>query len=402
MAVACTAPDRCWGGPYTSLNLELNETQFPNLEARCKIRHDRLVDAMEACTAASWCGGIVKDTGFNLPRSACKIGTRMYELRSSVVDAPFVGGTAWFLHATGPQLAQPSTLCVRPCRLPEPKRQYAARVYAREAALGLTSPSVGAGATPRRRGVRACLSQLLLPPPQKTDVRAWLRRDDDVVACLVRSGKPFLVGRPSLGSERDAAYYVGVRERPIPDSTFRGLTSNAGIVTNGARSSATAFGWAYLDALNASDVSIRWNHRDLEPFFPRQNTFRVDELLHVTGHLPHLVLNHEVLASPHISPYLPRLSFRTLSSTTRYSHLPTSHRISHAYLSAPCPQPRGIFPFPPPLVARGMPPSPDRPLVARGRYSSRTSFTATCTRHGCGRWPARLFSSSRRSTSRSR
>ena len=119
--VACAT--RCWGGPYNGLNLELNETQFPTLQARCSIRYDRLKDAMAACAANSaWCGGITKDTGFNLPKSDCKVGKKLFELRSSHVDAPWSGATAYFLHNTASDAGdcEPQQQCTP--ALPQPKR----------------------------------------------------------------------------------------------------------------------------------------------------------------------------------------------------------------------------------------------------------------------------------------
>ena len=325
--VACES-SRCWAGPYPSLNLELNSTLFPSLFARCRIRYNLLADAQRACSLAPWCGGIVQDGGFN-GGGGCTVGKRRFELRSSVVDEPWKGGTGWFLHANSgapSSSTEAASSCMpRPCAhtVAEPQLTYATRVYSREAALRLKpprteghSPRAAADArtastplTRRPRALASCLSLLLRPSPPAglSHLAAWLSRDDEVVRCLIRSGKPFLIGRPSLGAERDVAYLTAVRDKPIPNGALSLLGTNAGVITHGSRESAQAFGHAYLAALNTSDLSVRWDHSSMPKPYGLPRHFKVDELLHVTGHLPNLVLCHESIE--------PWLVYRQINTT---------------------------------------------------------------------------------------
>lgn len=79
---------------------------------------------------------------------------------------------------------------------------------------------------------------------------------------------------------------------------LRELLSNAGIVTHGSDESAREFGIAYLAAINASDVSTRWDHEQFpEPFSrPLPSTYgQLDSILSMTGHYPALLLNHQAV-----------------------------------------------------------------------------------------------------------
>jgi len=152
-----------------------------------------------------------------------------------------------------------------------------------------------------------------LPCPQGS-----LRADSDCLSCLLHRGSPFLVGRPSMGSEVLAACLAAVYRKSHPTDVARltsmmprkELQTNAGIRTN-STADAIQYGLAYARAVNASDLVARYGAIDLfnvsngiplrgpSDLCSKHSHFQVaDALLAHSGHYPLRIV------SPHaLSPY---------------------------------------------------------------------------------------------------
>ena len=247
---------RCWGGVHHGLALMLPADK-DSIAARCTIRHYTLESAQAACAKTSWCGGITRDGGIKCAK-AHKMG---FELSSSEVDELRTNTDGWYLHpipSNGPDAPWPTQQhgrCARPpacihrnLLLPAPPQRLPS--YNREGALRLRTEHAREFSRHQLRSVahrphrRHCLAMLLGASraasssaahakarsaelldelslasqgrPQRVTWRPALERDNAVVSCFIASGEPFLIGRPSLGSEVAAAYLAGVRGRPLP------------------------------------------------------------------------------------------------------------------------------------------------------------------------------------------
>ena len=122
--------------------------------------------------------------------------------------------------------------------------------------------------------------------------------------CLVRSNVTFLVGRPSMGSEVLAAWYVQ-QERPLPASVVRSLASNAGVTTRD-EGSAARYARAYADSLLASDLVVRWDHSRFPAFHSRPGTHdKIDALLDAVN-ARSVVITHEALEPVLLATYTGR------------------------------------------------------------------------------------------------
>ena len=95
--------------------------------------------------------------------------------------------------------------------------------------------------------------------------------DCAAIACMVRSGEPFFIGRPSLGAETRAAHLAAVmrmRARPnVVSRLIRDLASPPGvIIANGSRQqqqrSLAEYSTAYANAMRAASLSISWGHSE--------------------------------------------------------------------------------------------------------------------------------------------
>lgn len=158
---------------------------------------------------------------------------------------------------------------------------------------------------PRTRRAR-CLARLREPlAPEDSFHRqdmtsdapsSAIARDSRVIACLLRSNAPFMVGRPSLGPEAIVAHGSLLRER-IGTGYHRELKRVAG-VNAPTEASASDFGAAYLQALNHSDLMVRWNH-DSPKWKTKRGTHptlvKHDAIFTATTHLPGRCINNEVL-----------------------------------------------------------------------------------------------------------
>ena len=177
-----------------------------------------------------------------------------------------------------------------------------------------------------------------------------------------------MIGRPSIGSEADAAYWAAFEGLRPGSKIVKELGTNAGVQTD-SEADGFAYGLAYASAINASDVSVRWDHSHFPAAFTRKGRYIAHDLLFKrTGHLTpsegRFVIDHE--ARP------------------RRITLPTSLPTSLLH-------PPYLPPFP--TVALS-PPS------VHGRSSSRGCFGSTPTARGSPRSQIRRSSSSLSSASR--
>ena len=89
-------------------------------------------------------------------------------------------------------------------------------------------------------------------PPQPDRSNGSLADDCAAIACLLRSGEPFLIGRPSMGSEIRAAYSTYVLGEDSPEMSA--LSRVAGVVVS-RDATASAYGRAYGEAIARSDLA---------------------------------------------------------------------------------------------------------------------------------------------------
>jgi hypothetical protein len=69
----------CWAD-MMQVTLHLQDPQMPT-EARCRQRFSTVLEAKRECEAATWCGGVSRDSGI-----ACANGRLRFELRTGVVE----------------------------------------------------------------------------------------------------------------------------------------------------------------------------------------------------------------------------------------------------------------------------------------------------------------------------
>lgn len=125
--------------------------------------------------------------------------------------------------------------------------------------------------------MRSCLDQLRLAnaagpkmayvghPPDQDYANGSLADDCAAIVCLLRSGKPFLLGRPSMGSEiraAHAAYVLGARNM----SSDPDLAKVAGVVES-KDATARDFGMEYGAAIALSDLAGKLHESRLSHTF---------------------------------------------------------------------------------------------------------------------------------------
>lgn len=167
---------------------------------------------------------------------------------------------------------------------------------------------------------RAPLQAGCLPCVQGSELR-----DSQCVACLIRSGKPFFVGRPSMGCEVEAGCLATVQ--PVPrmgskqfnrsftvgtghfDTLQNECQHIAGVVSQGPLDIAE-FGYCYAQAVNASDVSVRLGggykaevplREPADACMKHSSHQKADALIRKAGHYPRLILGPNVL-QPWLEP----------------------------------------------------------------------------------------------------
>ena len=277
---------------------------------------------MHACVIAKHaCGGITMDGGIKCERGQ---GVRreerllQYELRTQDLMPPSpcdrLQGCeiqSWIIRNRG---------CCSAYEAPPKETPFQPSNFGRAKALERSLGAAPAGSPASR--MWACLQQLptaatrkgrfqIQPPPSShrrslrqpapTDDPSLLRGASDAVRCFLESGHPFLVGRPSLGSELEAAYFGAYEGRPPTAGCRKVLSNNAGVVTNDDPALSLEYAQRYFEALNASDLLVRWDHaRYPQPYArPSDHYLRMDHLLEMSGHLtlpsgPHFVVDHQV------------------------------------------------------------------------------------------------------------
>ena len=296
-------------------NLKLDGS--PSIAQRCKMRFQTLPRAMHACVVAKHaCGGITMDGGINCERGQ---GARreerllQYELRtkdlmppSPCVKAQSCEIQSWTIR---------DRECCSAYEAPPKETPFQPSNFGRAKALERSLGAAPAGSAASK--MWACLQQLptagkqpaakpgRLRQPAPTDDPRLLRGASEAVRCFIESGHPFLVGRPSLGSELEAAYFGAYEGRAPTYGCRKVLSNNAGVVTNDDAALSFEYALRYFEALNASDVLVRWDHaRYAEPYArPSEHYLRMDHLLELSGHLalpsgPHFVVDHQVRTFP--------------------------------------------------------------------------------------------------------
>ena len=286
---------RCWQSSIKVRNLELQNEDMSS-ELRCKQRFSSLRDAMDACltTHSSFCGGITLDNGIN-----CGGVQKTYELRTGTRDlSPCEGHSncrsqSWLLR-TSPAPCAPGPLNVT-CAFAVGQRvsRERQRTFRREdrlAQLTHEPMSPPTRATPKPFTRNQCLAKVRTT---QTGVDV-IRHANSIVECLIQSGQPFLIGRPGLGAETLAAYAAAIEGLAPSNATRRELAGLNGVLTR-SRESARQYGLQYTAALNQSDVNVRWDHSKDQKFKVYGKPGKIDALLHLTGHWPNYVIDHEVL-----------------------------------------------------------------------------------------------------------
>ena len=150
------------------------------------------------------------------------------------------------------------------------------------------------------------------------------------VACLIRAGRPFMIGRTSMGSEVDAACFAGIHRPAVGSSAVRAqfnkrlrstLSTNAGVRTADAED-AYAYGRCFAAAVNVSDVMMRWQELPkLRPPLDSCNSAgktyqKTDALLWSSGHWPCFLVGTRAL-----QPWLePPTSVREQPNRTHWRH----------------------------------------------------------------------------------
>jgi hypothetical protein len=89
-------------------------------------------------------------------------------------------------------------------------------------------------------------------PPRTDRSNGSLADDCEAIACLLHSGEPFLIGRPSMGSEVKVAHAAYVLGREAPEVPELGRVAGV-VVSRGA--TATEYGRRYGAAIARSDLA---------------------------------------------------------------------------------------------------------------------------------------------------
>ena len=128
-------------------------------------------------------------------------------------------------------------------------------------------------------------------------LRQVLLAEQKIVRCMLLSGRPFLLGRP--GGVEVMAAMDWLHGRGVSATTMHRLHFNAGVKVPTV-AAANEFARAHFQALNASDLVVRWGLKRGQIWQPNKDDGSGgigggDALLAASGHWPRWVCTHLVL-----------------------------------------------------------------------------------------------------------